>query len=120
MPLLTETVVHTKNAARLNHVFRFRLPLGKSGDVKGTIGSDVKYLMVSRDVRRHRLISISYISLLPFHGSIAKVLLLSTAAISYFIAASQDSVCRTPRTVFHGSVQPTRKPPKLLASGNYQ
>jgi len=44
------------------------LPLRKSGDVKGTIRNDMQYLMVSRDVRRHRLISISYISLLPCHG----------------------------------------------------
>ena len=40
----------------------------KIWDVKGTIRSDVQYLMVSRDVRRHRLISISYMSLLPCHG----------------------------------------------------
>jgi vacuolar-type H+-ATPase subunit I/STV1 len=46
---------------------QLQLPLGKSGDVKGTIRSDAQYLMVSRDVRRHRLISISYISLLLCH-----------------------------------------------------
>jgi hypothetical protein len=43
-------------------------PAIKSGDVKGTTRSDLRYFMVSRDVRRHRLISISYISLLPCHG----------------------------------------------------
>jgi hypothetical protein len=42
----------------------------KSGDVKGTIRSDMRHRFVSNDVRRHRLISISYISLLPRHGSI--------------------------------------------------
>jgi hypothetical protein len=40
----------------------------KCGDVKGTIRSVVRYLPVSISVRRHRLISISYISLLPCHG----------------------------------------------------
>ena len=38
------------------------------GEVKGTIRSVVRWLLVSIDVRRHRLISISYISLLPWHG----------------------------------------------------
>jgi hypothetical protein len=42
----------------------------KSGDVKGTIRSDMRLRLVSNDVRRHRLISISYISLLPCHGSV--------------------------------------------------
>ena len=42
----------------------------KSGDVKGTIRSAVPLLLVSNDVRRHRLISISYISLLPCHGTV--------------------------------------------------
>jgi len=37
----------------------------KSGDVKGTIRRDMRLPFVSNDVRRHRLISISYISLLP-------------------------------------------------------
>lgn len=41
----------------------------KCGDVKGTIRSVVRYLPVSISVRRHRLISISYISLLPCHGT---------------------------------------------------
>jgi hypothetical protein len=40
----------------------------KSGDVKGTIPEALRYPFVSNDVRRHRLISISYISLLPCHG----------------------------------------------------
>src|SRR5437899_1674429 len=39
----------------------------KSGYVKGTIRSDERLLVVSNEVRRHRLISISYISLLPCH-----------------------------------------------------
>jgi hypothetical protein len=34
----------------------------KSGYIKGTIRCDIRYLVVSKDVRRHRLISISYIS----------------------------------------------------------
>jgi hypothetical protein len=39
----------------------------KSGDVKGTITDALPYHFVPNDVRRHRLISISYISLLPCH-----------------------------------------------------
>ena len=39
-----------------------------SGDVKGTIADAVRYRFVPNDVRRHRLISISYITLLPCHG----------------------------------------------------
>ncbi len=35
---------------------------------KGTIRGDLRYLAVSKDVRRHRLISISYISQGPCHG----------------------------------------------------
>ncbi len=41
----------------------------KSGDVKGTIRSDMWLRFVPNDVRRHRLISSSYISLLPCHGT---------------------------------------------------
>jgi hypothetical protein len=40
----------------------------KSGYNKGTIRSDIRYLVVSKDVRRHRLISISYITTLRCHG----------------------------------------------------
>jgi len=47
-----------------------RIEIGhlNSGDVKGTITDSLRYHFVSNDVRRHRLISISYISLLPCHG----------------------------------------------------
>src|SRR6202790_4598980 len=40
----------------------------QSGYDKGTIRSDIRYLVVSKDVRRHRLISISYISHGRCHG----------------------------------------------------
>ena len=40
-----------------------------SGDIKGTITNAVRCHFVPNDVRRHRLISISYISLLPCHGT---------------------------------------------------
>jgi hypothetical protein len=40
----------------------------KSGYIKGTITSDVQCHFVSNDIRRHRLISVSYMSLLPCHG----------------------------------------------------
>src|ERR1700730_17660037 len=39
----------------------------KSGYNKGTIRSDSRYLVVSKDVRRHRLISSDYITTLPCH-----------------------------------------------------
>ena len=42
--------------------------LVKSGYNKGTIRSDIRYLVVSKDVRRHRLISIDYIKTLCCHG----------------------------------------------------
>jgi hypothetical protein len=40
----------------------------ESGDVKGTIRGVVRCPKVSNNVRRHRLISISYTSLIPCHG----------------------------------------------------
>jgi hypothetical protein len=40
----------------------------ESGYNKGTIRSDVRYRKVSKDVRRHRLISSDYIKTLPCHG----------------------------------------------------
>src|SRR6266550_5975555 len=40
----------------------------KSGYNKGTIRSDIRYLVLSKDVRRHRLISTSYISRGRCHG----------------------------------------------------
>ena len=40
----------------------------QSGDVKGMITAAVRCHFVPNDVRRHRLISGSYISLLPCHG----------------------------------------------------
>jgi hypothetical protein len=42
-----------------------------SGDVKGTITDALRYhFVVPNDVRRYHLISISYISLPPCHGTI--------------------------------------------------
>jgi len=43
--------------------------LMKSGDVKGTIRSEVWLSFVSNEVRRHRLISLSYISQILCHGT---------------------------------------------------
>jgi hypothetical protein len=40
----------------------------KSGYNKGTIREDIRNLEVSKDVRRHRLISIDYIKTPPCHG----------------------------------------------------
>jgi hypothetical protein len=41
----------------------------KSGDNNGTIRGDKWYLVVSRDVRQHRLISTDYVTSLPCHGT---------------------------------------------------
>jgi hypothetical protein len=41
----------------------------ESGYNKGTIRADIRYLVVSKDVRRHRLISSDYIKTLPCHGT---------------------------------------------------
>ena len=46
---------------------RIDLDASISGDVKGTITDAVRYRFVSNDIRRHRVISISYTSLLPCH-----------------------------------------------------
>jgi hypothetical protein len=43
----------------------------KSGYNKGTIRSDVRYRRVSKDVRRHRLISSDYIKTLPVTAEVA-------------------------------------------------
>ncbi len=51
--------------------------LSESGYNKGTITDIVRYFLISSDVRQHRLISISYISLLPCHGKAKKVFLRS-------------------------------------------
>src|ERR1700745_706831 len=40
----------------------------KSGYNKGTISANIRYLVVSKDVRRHRLISSDYIKTLYCHG----------------------------------------------------
>src|SRR5207245_4237331 len=45
-----------------------RVDKARSRYNKGTIRNDLRYLVVSKDVRRHRLISISYITTLPCHG----------------------------------------------------
>src|SRR5438876_4853580 len=45
-----------------------RVGKARSGYNKGTIRVDPRYLVVSKDVRRHRLISISYITTLSCHG----------------------------------------------------
>jgi len=54
----------------------------KSGYNKGTIRSDIRYLVVSKDVRRHRLISIDYITTLPVTAEVASSSLV-VPAISF-------------------------------------
>jgi len=43
----------------------------RSGYNKGTIRGDLRYLVVSKDVRRHRLISIDYVTTLPVTAEVA-------------------------------------------------
>src|SRR6266478_5544115 len=45
-----------------------RVGKARSGYNKGTIRGDLRYLVVSKDVRRHRLISIDYVTTLRCHG----------------------------------------------------
>src|SRR5438132_11727797 len=45
-----------------------RMGKPRSGYSKGTIRGNIRYLVVSKDVRRHRLISIDYIKTLCCHG----------------------------------------------------
>src|SRR6266436_2579483 len=45
-----------------------RVGKARSGYNKGTIRGDLQYLVVSKDVRRHRLISRDYITTLRCHG----------------------------------------------------
>jgi hypothetical protein len=48
--------------------WRSNTPPPRIGHVKGTITNALRYHFASNVVRRHRLISVSYISLLPCHG----------------------------------------------------
>jgi hypothetical protein len=51
----------------------------KSGYNKGTIRTDIRYLEVSKDVRRHRLISINYIKTLSVTAEVASSSLIVPA-----------------------------------------
>jgi len=59
---------HSGRPYRQSECAGTHLTLMKSGYIKGTIRSDVRLLLVSNDVRRHRLISISYIGQILCHG----------------------------------------------------
>ena len=75
-----------------------------SGDVKGTITGTVRYHFVSNDVRRHRLISISYISLLPWVGPNREHLTRPDSQATFFVfrgTGQELSESRT-QTVFTG------------------
>ena len=54
----------------------------KSGYNKGTIRAALRYLVVSKDVRRHRLISINYIKTLSVTAEVASSSLV-VPAISF-------------------------------------
>src|SRR6267154_1282882 len=59
-----------------------RVGKARSGYNKGTIRGDLRYLVVSKDVRRHRLISIDYITTLPVTAEVASSSLV-VPAISF-------------------------------------
>ncbi len=67
IPFLDTTKIHVEAAGASSRRISGK-GVVKSGDVKGTVRSDLPCLSVSERVRRHRLISISYILLLPCHG----------------------------------------------------
>ena len=54
----------------------------KSGYNKGTLRSDIWSLVVSKDVRRHRLISSDYITALPVTAEVASSSLVVPAILS--------------------------------------
>src|SRR4029077_19103877 len=60
---------HALNELLGNSLVVTEFELFKSRDVKGKTRSDMRHRFVSNDVRRHRVISITYISLLPCHGT---------------------------------------------------
>jgi hypothetical protein len=78
---------------QLGFVRSFSLPFGRnalvliefehlnSGDVKGTIPDAIRYHFAPNDIRQHRLISISYISLLPVTATVVRCV----PASSYFL-----------------------------------
>jgi uncharacterized protein (DUF433 family) len=70
----------------------------KSGYNKGTIRIDIWYLVVSKDVRRHRLISIDYITTLSCHAEVASSSLVvpaifSRSAGSIVVACHSSLLC---------------------------
>src|SRR5260221_3036 len=66
----------------------------KSGYNKGTIRSDTRYLVVSKDVRRHRLISISYISQWRCH---CNILASSSTFRRYVLCRPVTATSQNPR-----------------------
>jgi hypothetical protein len=58
-----------QHASGLNALVLVEFGRFNSGDVKGTIADAARYHFAPNDVRRHRLISTSHISLLPCHGT---------------------------------------------------
>ncbi len=67
-PISTEKRASVDGSGRLPDGRQTESYSAKSGYNKGTIRSDIRYLVVSKDVRRHRLISIVYITTLRCHG----------------------------------------------------
>src|SRR5689334_17560458 len=94
---------------------------GKSGYNKGTIRSDIRYLVASKDVRRHRLISISYVSQWSCHGrgrefESRRPRHFSTNIVVRFLLPKRSGqtwararLYRTPRELCNYTRQPTTK-----------
>ena len=65
----------------------------KSGYNKGTIRSDIRYLVVSKDVRRHRLISSGYITTLAVTAEVASSSLVVPAIPNQALTPVEEFSC---------------------------
>jgi hypothetical protein len=79
----------------------------KSGYNKGTIRSDIRYRGVSKDVRRHRLISIDYIKTLPVTAEVASSSLVVPAILSKGVIGRDTENCN-PQLLIHRGTHPHR------------
>jgi hypothetical protein len=77
-----------------------RVGKARSGYNKGTIRGDLRYLAVSKDVRRHRLISIDYIITLPVTAEVASSSLVVPAILSKALAMVLTKPSRTQKGTF--------------------
>ena len=77
----------------------------RSGYNKGTIRGDLRYLVVSKDVRRHRLISTDYITALPCHGR-GREFESRRPRHSFQGVTGRDTGNSSPQLLVHGLIHP--------------